>query len=667
MRGYYNSSNKKNMHAPSVSKMEMTRSASNSDSFGNMALAQAIGAHKSTGRTAETLGNELRHRIDGVHEHRQAQIPQAESEADRLSSAVRVGTPDSVKEVMGRRMGADFSGVRFHTGAAAAAKADAMGARAYTSGADVYFGSGGFDASVAAHELVHTAQQGMVDSGASVMSTPAGGVQMMPNPFKGLWNKTGGRAIRKQHDAMIELDEAMHNGDWNSLSTAERMKWKAKNPVAYNRYMHSSKARNETGKRAEKRKKEKDLATLFLNDPRADLEPSSMLTQNGKAGEWKVGRGVTDKAEAPAAMKAGDVVDKAGDIAGKVDNVMIPPGVANAMQEAKWIGQFGEDALGGTLGGVGIMTGITGSVKSIKDIKEAFTERGATERMDAFADLGGNLAKIGGGAGAIAKAAGQKAGGMVGGIADIVTGGVDMYKGGRQFYHGARKHHAMKNFQKENFGNQKREDMAGNDLLLRDIATQGKMEGTRQKIKGSGKALTGVVDAAAGLAEVSGAGAGVGAGLKAGNAVLKTGFAAANRFQKNRMVNKVVEQTSGLTEEKIRLFQDVAGIKSYSRAKQALMKSMGYETGSRAELYADQTEKRGQYLAEQANKDPANKQVQSLVSGLGVKKKKSTNAYDQEDMAKSLGLWKSRSKIASGHNSINKMATKRKNKAVTQP
>ena len=125
-------------------------------------------------------------RSSGVSMRQQAQIPQAENEADRLSASIRGGSPESVKADMGRRMGADFSGVRFHTGSAAAAKADAMGARAFTSGTDVYFGSGGFDASIAAHELVHTTQQGMVDSGVSTMSTPVGGVQMWP------WSKKKG-------------------------------------------------------------------------------------------------------------------------------------------------------------------------------------------------------------------------------------------------------------------------------------------------------------------------------------------------------------------------------------------------------------------------------------------------------------------------------------------
>lgn len=110
----------------------------------------------------------------------QSQIPAAEWEADRLSGAVSSGGPDAVKAAMGARLGADFSGVRFHMDENSMDRADAMGARAYTSGLDVYFGSGGFDPGVAAHELVHTLQQGMVQGGVPTVSAPAGGVQMKP-------------------------------------------------------------------------------------------------------------------------------------------------------------------------------------------------------------------------------------------------------------------------------------------------------------------------------------------------------------------------------------------------------------------------------------------------------------------------------------------------------
>lgn len=61
--------------------------------------------------------------------------------------------------------GADLSHVRIHTDAAAAAKAEAVGARAYALGSDIYFGAGEFAPDTTegqhliAHELAHTVQQ----------------------------------------------------------------------------------------------------------------------------------------------------------------------------------------------------------------------------------------------------------------------------------------------------------------------------------------------------------------------------------------------------------------------------------------------------------------------------------------------------------------------------
>lgn len=103
------------------------------------------------GPAADGLEEKLLRRLPPAVPRLQEQIPQAESEADRLSARITAGTPDAVKAQMGRRLGADFSGVRFHTGASAAAKAETMGARAYTSGADIYFDAEGFEPSVAAH------------------------------------------------------------------------------------------------------------------------------------------------------------------------------------------------------------------------------------------------------------------------------------------------------------------------------------------------------------------------------------------------------------------------------------------------------------------------------------------------------------------------------------
>jgi|GEM_PF-3111074 len=138
----------------------------------------AMSAVSAAGAAGPMQAKKPEQKRERITEKPQAQIPQAENEADRLSASVNAGSPDEVKAEMGRKMGADFSGVNFHMDDHAAAKADSMGARAYTSGSDVYFDSEGFDPGVAAHELVHTVQQGVVSGSAETVSTPAGGIQM---------------------------------------------------------------------------------------------------------------------------------------------------------------------------------------------------------------------------------------------------------------------------------------------------------------------------------------------------------------------------------------------------------------------------------------------------------------------------------------------------------
>ncbi len=122
------------------------------------------------------------------------QIPAAETEADRLSSGVRGSTPADIRREMGHRLGADFSHVRFHSGSESDLHGAQMGARAWTRGSDVYFGKGGFDPQIAAHELVHTIQQGAV-SGSVSRTAPAGAVQMWP------WNK------KKKEDRKRHIDD----------------------------------------------------------------------------------------------------------------------------------------------------------------------------------------------------------------------------------------------------------------------------------------------------------------------------------------------------------------------------------------------------------------------------------------------------------------------------
>jgi|GEM_PF-3101627 len=146
----------------------------------------------------DSLKSSILSRMPVIPPHQQDQIPLAESEAERLSANVYGSTPDDAKSAMGSKLGADFSSVRFHTDAGSAAKADAMGARAFTVGNDIYFGSGGYEASAAAHELVHTVQQGAVDGTRVSVGAPLGGVQMLPNPFKWLKRKIKGQTVEEQ-------------------------------------------------------------------------------------------------------------------------------------------------------------------------------------------------------------------------------------------------------------------------------------------------------------------------------------------------------------------------------------------------------------------------------------------------------------------------------------
>ena len=115
----------------------------------------------------------IRRQISMLH----SQIPSAEAEADRLSVGVRGTTPDSVRREMGNRLNTDLSSVRFHSDPFSKSQASRMGARAWTSGRDVYFGQGGFEPRIAAHELVHTVQQGAVRGSVRQSVTP-GTVQM---------------------------------------------------------------------------------------------------------------------------------------------------------------------------------------------------------------------------------------------------------------------------------------------------------------------------------------------------------------------------------------------------------------------------------------------------------------------------------------------------------
>ncbi len=89
------------------------------------------------------------------------------------SSGSGAALPPPVQQDMGQRIGADFSGVKVHTGTQAASMSAALGAQAFTHGSDIYFNEGKYQPETSegrhllAHELTHTVQQG-----ASVRRSP---------------------------------------------------------------------------------------------------------------------------------------------------------------------------------------------------------------------------------------------------------------------------------------------------------------------------------------------------------------------------------------------------------------------------------------------------------------------------------------------------------------
>ncbi len=76
--------------------------------------------------------------------------------------------PDNVQRSMGTAFGADFSGVRVHTDSTSDELSSSVGARAFTTGSDLFFREGEYQPEsssgkrLLAHELTHTIQQNAV-------------------------------------------------------------------------------------------------------------------------------------------------------------------------------------------------------------------------------------------------------------------------------------------------------------------------------------------------------------------------------------------------------------------------------------------------------------------------------------------------------------------------
>ncbi len=133
--------------------------------------------------------------------------------------------PAEVHQDLGEKIGADFSNVKIHAGSEAAQLSNQLGARAFTTGNNIYFNSGEYNPGtpsgkrLLAHELTHVVQQGA--AGTSVQrKTDETLVQrnVFSNAASAVWDYTGGALINAGESAVesgVELagDAAEWAGD----------------------------------------------------------------------------------------------------------------------------------------------------------------------------------------------------------------------------------------------------------------------------------------------------------------------------------------------------------------------------------------------------------------------------------------------------------------------
>lgn len=145
-----------------------------------------------------------------------------------LQGAKSGGQPlsPSVKEPMERAFGADFGGVRVHTGAQADGLARSIQAKAFTTGQDVFFRQGAYEPGspggkeLIAHELTHVVQQSndvsrqkLRPEKKQLPKAPAGKIQRDEIKYKNLdnTNKEEVEVVKKIALEVIELYRTIRN------------------------------------------------------------------------------------------------------------------------------------------------------------------------------------------------------------------------------------------------------------------------------------------------------------------------------------------------------------------------------------------------------------------------------------------------------------------------
>ncbi|MBQ9459022.1 MAG: DUF4157 domain-containing protein [Oscillospiraceae bacterium] len=573
----------------------------------------------------------------------------AEAEADRIGNRFSGASGvEELKSRMGAALGADFSGVRFHTGTDAAEKAKSAGADAFTTGRDIYLG-GSFDAATAAHEMVHTVQQGAVQADAPVMSAPAGAVQYKNhNPFKKLYKHT----VQAHHDAIDELNN--NRADYDKMSTGQRFLWTMKNPLAR---MRASKNTWDTVKRNAARQTENNrannMSSMWTADDLGDADPNYQAGSAGEVGTevegGKLRKGVETGADVVDTIN-GDLGTETGlsvtgtpfEAAGIADSVAKIGEYKKALQKGVSLGVDdldglkGMDAANGVAAGVGVISDsaslVGNALSADKNRRQGNHWAAAGDSLNAIADI----AAIGGDVlGGIPVSVCGVIGSGLSGTSNAIKTGVSV---GSAIGNGVTQRKMRK--RKEGYAQQvadlkgKTNRTADEDKKLKNLVSRERtmeqaraaarvrknediVSATSSGIKtaanftamGLGTAALvascGVLDPVSGL---------VNAGGSALSAVTEGIGNRVTKHQRRQLRRDTVEAELGL-EEKIAalksgdpryleasgMTKESAAKLSDSDAKHMILKSMGFKSGKRKEAFNQITRRRAEMLAAGAN------------------------------------------------------------------
>ena len=537
--------------------------------------------------------------LDHVQERPQAQIPAAEAEADRLSASVTSGGPEAVKAAMGRRLGADFSGIRFHMGDQAEAKAKAMNARAYTSGADIYFGEGGFDPSVAAHELVHTAQQGVVAASTPTVATPVGGVQRDPKKKKAVdasrTSKVAYRLkapIRKMNNRVDQRIEARKNGDLEALTSFQRFSSAVLHlPSTIRSHMSSGQKKSEM--RQAEREKYTQMGREMLEESRRSNPNATTLIPDRPAPGHILPEGV-DPNTYIQELHTGELPKTRTKI----------PGVSTVMDirqdvKDKHYGEAVQKAAGA-------------AVNVTDKVYQAMDKVGVMPTPVPIADTH-----------------------------TLVTSGLNA----------ANHHMAVKQLDavdKKYTGGASREELVERGdhekLLFHDIAQQAQQHHKIQRNKAIVNAAASGLKVAGTATTISGVAAPVGMALSAAGMAADAGTKIATHHQQKELEKKVVTQVLNLTREqciKVLLARGVPVTEeNIHKLKSGGIRAAGFTTGHRSEVFAHQTQKRAQHIVENADHDPAYREL-----NMALDPKAKDGKADVDRTAKGMGQKRTRSQV----------------------